>query len=367
MLARRRRPAFYSRGVPSRKRQRAALLLAAIAGVGLAGCGEPVTPDTGRVFEPSAPAAPLGVYHGSAATQEVAAFSRRLGRPVDLVHDYLGKHRWSSIQNVDHLADRWRRAGFEGRLVLTVPIIPDTGGSLASGAAGHYNRYFRKLAERLVQNGQDMAILRLGHEFNGDWYKWTINVPDGGRLFAAYWRQIVVTMRSVRGARFRFDWCPVAGSSYIRGDRQLSAESAYPGDRYVDYIGMDVFDQSWAPRTASAAARWRHLLLQRDGLSWHARFASAHRKPMTFPEWGLVHRDDDRGGGDAPSFIQRMHDWIQSHPVAYHLYFESRDPSGDYRVFGGRFPNAARSFVRLFGVPPAERTQPAVALAAPPS
>jgi len=352
--------------VPSLKRPRAALLLVAIAGVGLAGCGEPITPDTGRVVEPTTPAAPLGVYHGSAATQEVAAFGERLGRPVDLVHDYLGKRRWSSIQDVYHLADRWRRAGFEGRTVLTVPMLPDSGGSLERGAAGDYNRYFRELAERLVENGHDMAILRLGHEFNGDWYKWTIKVPDGGRLFAAYWRQIVVTMRSVRGARFRFDWCPVAGSSYIRGDRQLEAESAYPGDRYVDYIGMDVFDQSWMPRTTSAAARWRHLLLQRDGLSWHARFANEHRKPMTFPEWGLVHREDDRGGGDAPSFIQRMHDWIQTHPVAYHLYFESRDPSGDYRVFGGRFPNAARSFVRLFGVPPAERPQPAVALAGPP-
>jgi glycosyl hydrolase family 26 len=351
--------------VPLRKRPRAALLLVAIVGLGVAGCGKSITPDTGHVFEPGAPAAPLGVYDGSAATQDVAAFSKRLGRPVDLVHDYLGKRRWSSIEDVYHLADNWRRAGFEGRTVLTVPIIPDSGGSLAQGAAGRYNRYFRELAKRLVAGGQDMAILRLGHEFNGTWYKWTINVPHGGRLFAAYWRQIVVTMRSVRGARFRFDWCPVAGSSYIGGKRQLSAQSAYPGDRYVDYIGMDVFDQSWAPRTASAAARWRHLVLQRDGLAWHARFADAHRKPMTFPEWGLVHRDDNRGGGDAPYFIEHMHAWIQSHPVAYSLYFESRDPSGDYRIFGGRFPHAARTFVQLFGVPRAARPRQTLALAGP--
>jgi hypothetical protein len=48
----------------------------------------------------------------------------------------------------------------------------------------------------------------------------------------------------------------------------------------------------------------------------------------------------------------KMHEWIQTHPVAYHLYFESRDPNGDYRVFSGRFPKAAESFVRCFGAQP---------------
>jgi len=335
----------------------AVLAAAALGGALLAGCGEePLPPDTG-LMSPSSLAVPIGVYHGSAATPEVTAFGKRLGRPVDLVHDYLGKSTWRSIQDVYHLADRWRRAGFAGRTVFTVPIIPDSGGTLASGAAGTYDTYFRELARRLVAGGHEAATLRLGPEFNGTWFKWSIQVPNGGKLYAAYFRHIVRAMRGVRGARFRFDWSPNAGSSYVGKDgRQLSAESAYPGDRYVDFIGLDVFDQSWAADTKQASKRWKHLVRQRDGLNWHSRFASRHHKAMTFPEWGLVQRRDTRGGGDDPYFIRQMHAWIQSHPVAYHLYFESHDPNGDYRVYGGRFPKAARMFTYLFGANPPQPT-----------
>jgi len=335
------------------------VLLTVLAAAAAGGCtrADPAPPDTGLTAA-SSQAVPIGVFSGSAVPQNVAAFGDRLGRPVDLVHDYLGKRSWTSIKDVNHIAERWREAGFAGRMVLTVPIIPDSGGTLASGAEGTYDEHFRELAQRLVAGGHDMAILRLGPEFNGTWFKWTIDTPQGGRRYAAYWRHIVRAMRSVEGSRFKFDWAPNAGSSYVSDTRQLSAESAYPGDRYVDYIGLDVFDQSWDKDTKGPSRRWRHLVRQKDGLNWHSRFANTHHKAMTFPEWGLVRRRDDLGGGDNPYFIEQMHAWMQTHPVAYHLYFESHDPSGDYRVFGGRFPNAARTFVSLFGAQPRQAPAP---------
>jgi hypothetical protein len=305
--------------------------------------------DSGLIAE-SSQSVPIGVFNGFAATQNVAAFGTRLGRPMNLVHDYLAKDSWEKIKEVYHVGERWRVAGYAGRIVFTVPILPDSGGTLAHGAMGRYNHHFRELAKKLVAGGHDMAVLRLGPEFNGTWFRWTINTRNGGRFYAAYWRNIVRTMRSVQGARFKFDWAPNGGSSYVGGaQRQLSAESAYPGDRYVDYIGLDVFDQSWASDTGDASKRWRQLVRQKDGLNWHSRFANKHRKAMTFPEWGLVHRPDRRGGGDNPYFIRKMHEWIQTHPVAYHLYFESKDQDGDFRVFGGSFPKAAQAFVQLFG------------------
>ena len=44
------------------------------------------------------------------------------------------------------------------------------------------------------------------------------------------------------------------------GKRRLRAASAYPGDSYVDYIGLDVFDQSWAPQSDRASVRWREFV-----------------------------------------------------------------------------------------------------------
>jgi glycosyl hydrolase family 26 len=297
----------------------------------------------------SATPAPIGVFPGSAATRSVLRFEHTLGRPVDYGHDYIHKSTWRSITNVRWLARSWTAAGFAGRTVITVPMLPDHGGSMAAGAEGKYNPRFRRLARQLVAGGQGAAVLRIGPEFNGDWFRWTIRGRGGSARYKAYWREIVDTVRGVPGANFRFDWSPNGGSSWV-GSRRLRASTAYPGDAYVDYIGLDVFDQSWARHSRSASKRWQEFLTQTDGLNWHARFAAAHGKPMTFPEWGLVKRRDGRGGGDNPYFVDQMYDWIQTHPVAYHLYFESRDPNGDYRVFSGRFPRAARSFIADFGV-----------------
>lgn len=338
----------------ARHRARRSALLAALFAFGL--------------VSGSASAAPgdtLGVYHGSANTEGVKAFETSLGRTVARAHDYLDKRSWATMNDLAWMMQRWRDAGFANRMVLTVPMIPDTGGTLAQGAAGEYNVRFRTLAEQLVAGGQASAVLRLGPEFNGFWFQWTIDVPNGGALYAAYWRQIVATMRAVPGASFTFDWCANAGSSWIGDGRQLEAADAWPGDDVVDYVGMDVYDQSWAPQRADPVARWNEYVNQKNGMAWHAAFAAAHGKPMTFPEWGLVDRIDGYGGGDNPYFIEQMYRWIAQYPVAYHLYFESRDPNAEYAVFSGRFPNAAVRFVEYFGPNPPPPPPPPPASPAP--
>jgi glycosyl hydrolase family 26 len=306
----------------------------------------------GAAVPSTAEAAPgdlLGVFAGSGNTSGAIAFGDRLGRRLTFAHDFIDKGTWTSVTDMSWLGGRWREAGYTERLVLTVPMLPDSGGTLAAGAAGDYNHHFRTLAESLVAQGQGSAVLRIGPEFNGQWHLWTIDVPDGGALYAAYWRQIVTTMRSVPGAHFKFDWCANNGSAWTIGEQQLEAETAWPGDAYVDYVGLDVYDQSWAPWKADPVARWDEYLNLKNGLRWHAAFAAAHGKPMTFPEWGLADRADGYGGGDTPYFIEQMYWWIQAHDVAYHLYFESHDPNGEYGVFSGRFPLAAQRFVEYFG------------------
>jgi hypothetical protein len=290
----------------------------------------------------------LGVYAGAGAPQRVATFEGQLGREVSLVHDTFSKESWTALTDVGWWLSTWGSTKYAQRVVYTVPMLPNSGGTLADGAAGAYNAHFRLMAQRLVAGGRGNATLRLGPEFNGNWFKWTIAVPNGGAHFAAYWRQIVTTMRSVPGANFTFDWCPNAGSSYVNG-QPLKAESAWPGNAYVDYVGADIYDQSWAAHRADASARWNEYLNAPNGLRWHRDFAAAHGKRMTFPEWGIAQRTDGYGGGDSPYFIERMYEWIRTNNVAFHMYFEYADSVADYAIFGGRTPNAARRFVELFG------------------
>jgi hypothetical protein len=131
-------------------------------------------------------------------------------------------------------------------------------------------------------------------------------------------------------------------------------EAAYPGDAYVDYIGTDIYDQSWGSNYTDPAFRWNEYLTQKNGLNWVASFAGAHGKPITIPEWGLSIRSDGHGGGDNAYFIQHMYDWISSNNVAFQMYFEFDASDGAHRLMLTQFPIGAARYRQLFsGAAPA--------------
>jgi hypothetical protein len=68
------------------------------------------------------------------------------------------------------------------------------------------------------------------------------------------------------------------------------AESYYPGDRYVDVVGDDLYDIGFKAEWAAADALYK-----------------AHPgKPFAFPEWGLWGIDD-------PKFVEQMARFVKSH------------------------------------------------------
>ncbi len=268
----------------------------------------------------------LAVYAGPGDPAGVAAFGTWLGRTPTRAVDFLDhRYGWTGIENPGWMMKAW--AGNPYKLTISVPLLPAGAGTLQQGAAGAYNASFDRLARALVSAGRGDSILRLGWEFNGNWMPW--QARNDPAAYAAYWRQVVNTMRAVPGQSFKFDWCPNLGWEI--------SESSYPGDAYVDYIGQDVYDPlgNWG-------GSWSTLQTFDWGLNWHRDFARAHGKPMSFPEWGLW-------GVDNPDFIQRMHDWIRQNNVAYHSYFNV-DYSGRHEL--AHFPQARARFQALFGVLP---------------
>ncbi|MGZ4386734.1 MAG: NPCBM/NEW2 domain-containing protein [Gaiellaceae bacterium] len=286
------------------------------------------------------PGATLGVYRGAANPSGVADFGSWLGGQVSYAEDFLPGDSWSALEAPTWWLNAWKGTGH--RMVYGVPIIPGTGGSLAEGASGAYNGHFKTLAQNLVAAGQGDAILRLGWEFGGGWYAWAVKTTADASNYAAYWRQIVTTMKSVAPS-LRFDWNP------IWGWQQVDPALAYPGDAYVDTIGIDVYDQSWIPSYTDPVARWNDALTAQWGLQWHRDFAAAHGKPMSFPEWGLAIRSDGHGGGDAPYFIQQMAAWIAQNNVAYHIYFEVDVSDGQHMLTDSEFSQSSAAFTSLFG------------------
>jgi hypothetical protein len=294
----------------------------------------------------SSPSGTLGVYRGPGNPARIAGWEAWVGHPAYRVLDSFDRTSWSAMTD-PWAANQWRGSGYQ--VVYSLPMLPLSGASLSEAAKGTYNDYFKRIAQNLINAGQPSAVLRLGWEMNGSWYPWSIGQPNGTADYVAAWRQIVGAMRSVPGAAFSFDWCVDRGGSWVNG-AQLDPAQAYPGDQYVDYIGMDVYDHDWSPGYQDPIQRWQHIRDEPYGLAWHRDFAAAHGKPMTFPEWGLSERSDGHGGGDDPYFVERMADWISQSDVAYQMYFEYDEGTAAFHtLMSGRFPLGAARFQQLFG------------------
>lgn len=287
----------------------------------------------------------LGVHRGSGVPEKITEYENWLGKPVSYNVDFIGRpaanttNPWSKIDNPAWWCNQSKKVS--AKLVLSTGMLPSNSFTLAEGAKGTYNSHWQKFGKSMVNAGCASAVIRLGWEFNGKFYPWAAGGKESA--FVAYWRQIVDTLRKVPGQQFLFDWTPLAGNT------NANVEAAYPGDNYVDIIGLDAYDTAPSTlATATPAKRWEHQLNRPYGLNWQAKFSAAHNKPMSFPEWGLTVRPKDSlGGGDNPYYITKMWEWINSHRFVYAAYFEYDANDASHRLMTTQFPKSSAEFRRL--------------------
>jgi Glycosyl hydrolase family 26 len=312
----------------------------------------PVAAATPTPTPRSARSVPFGVYVGSGDPSGVAGFAAATGTHPVYASDYLPTNSgWAGMSGagtVSWLTGSWRGSGHT--LVLGVPIIPTDAsgtaqGTLAAGAAGLYNSTFVMLADNLVAGGAPNTVLRLGWEFNGSWYPWSVTNATDAANFASYFRNIVTAMRSVPGQAFKFVWNPNAGGSF--GGAYTPAQ-AYPGSAFVDYIGIDMYDEGWSsPPTPQSA--WANQLTQSWGLNWLTSFSAAEGRPMVLPEWGVDITSDGHGMGDDPYFVNQFANWIAANNVAWTNYFNFDAPDGSHDLLDGHFTSTLAAFRTAFG------------------
>ena len=105
---------------------------------------------------------------------------------------------------------------------------------------GHLDYYFSDWARR-IKNVNGTVMLRVLHEFNGDWYPWSISNNDKNpQLYVKAFRHIRQIFRNEKANNVKFIWCP--NSMSTPQEEWNFIMDAYPGDEYVDYVGLDVFN-----------------------------------------------------------------------------------------------------------------------------
>ncbi len=304
----------------------------------------------------------LGVYAGAADPPAVPAFAAKLGTHLHFAMDFLNGSTWRTITQPRYPYAKWKGKGYT--MVWGVNMLPDTytadsdpsraGGScagLTQGATGAFDHYFQTVATNIVNAGFADSIIRPGWEFNGGWFPWAAH--GCASAYAKYFANIVTTMRAVPGEHFTFEWNPTRGDLAV-GD----LANYYPGDAYVDYVGLDVYDVE-SQVYPGARAEFRHMQTQAFGLDWLSSFAATHHKQIVLPEWGLgwgtcsasgqriSDSNNETCGGDNATWINLMAKWIASHNVYEATFWDF----GTSSVRSGHNPKTAAALAVHFGVP----------------
>jgi hypothetical protein len=273
------------------------------------------------------------------------------GRPNDVIVMYTDRGSWRSVTSPWMGGSTSTFAGFAGTWVISQPLFPDSGpekGNLTDCAAGDYDAHWRQFGRWLVSNGRGNSFVRLGWEFNGLWFAWAATDPQA-------WIQCFRHASSAIKAaspKVRIDWNLNAHGSTT----SVGAFDLYPGDQYVDVVGIDTYDQ-YPPSPTSAA--FDAQCNGDAGLCQVITFARTHNKLFSVPEWGVVSQQNTKAGragaagGDNPIYVEKMYEtFIRNADIlAYEAYFPDSEINNvrSSLVDPNLNPSSAAAYQRLFG------------------
>ncbi len=281
-------------------------------------------PDPG---DPGTPATPTGFWRSGVnghRQSEIDAWVAFRKRPVDFQLTYTTRTgSWDDLVGPTY-ATEWPDKS--RAIIIAQPFTPNSVGASANGAQARaiatkaYDAQWRRWGQLLAAKkaaGYVEYVTELAWEFNGNWmFHSAVNATE----FVAAWRRIVDIVREVHPTA-EFAWTVNAG--YSQNPPSHNAQDCWPGDAYVNYVGVDLYDH-YPPAIGYAAVETREENNTGRARYW-ANFAAAHGKKMIFPEWGLNHRNgwEGIGGGDNPGYIQWMYDFFSELWAAGRLYGET--------------------------------------------
>jgi len=204
----------------------------------------------------------LGAWLGSWPGDDnpvLAQFEQDTGVRLDLVDVYLD---WRTpFANVSHALHHIARHGavpiltWEAQTITTTDILDGSRLlALRDGTRMTLDEYLGEFAAGTCQAARDTGqpvLLRILHEMNGGWFAWGIgyrdangNYPNTEHTYRQAWAKVHDAFDNRCGDRVKFVW---AVNHFSEGP-QTSITGTYPGDAYVDYVGIDGYN--WGGRAS---------------------------------------------------------------------------------------------------------------------
>ena len=225
----------------------------------------------------------LGAFVG---TGTLAGFEAELGRKVAINHNFVG---WT-----DDFTTMLSGLATGGRIPLVTweAWENSVGAPLTDIIGGTYDSMITARAQAVKAFGQKF-FLRWGHEMNGNWYPWD-GANNGANLaatttFISAYRHIHDLFVAAGATNALWVFCPNVDS--VPGDSWNQWQNYYPGDAYVDWMGLDGYN--WG--TVQSTSTWQtfHTIVSRIYPS-----LAAKGKPIMIPETASTEL-----GGDKAAWI----------------------------------------------------------------
>ena len=212
----------------------------------------------------------------------VASFERAIGRTLSIDHHYYG---WTD--SFPTALERWDVA--HGR----IPMISWSGTGLDSILSGRSDAMIRQRAEDVRAFGAPV-FLRWGWEMNGNWssddgsHNNDPGTTDGPKKYVAAWRHIHDIFTAAGATNAVWVWSP--NGTDVPDAPWNHWTHYYPGDAYVDWVGIDGYN--WG--TSRPWSSWTSFARLVEPI--YADYAS--RKPVMIAETGSA----EHGGSKAAWF-----------------------------------------------------------------
>ena len=192
---------------------------------------------------------------------------------------------------------------------------------------GEYDAFLQDYAEVIASHGRPV-LFRLANEMNGEWCHYSAyHTARDTAVFREFYRYVYSFFERAGAENVIWVWNPNGGSyPNFKWNHELMY---YPGDRYVDIVGMTLYNTG--TYYARVGERWQTFAELYDGL--YPRYLAQYGQPLMITEFASASM-----GGDKEKWVVDMFAHIGSlDKIKVAVWWDSRDLDA-----GG---NVARSYV----------------------
>ena len=192
--------------------------------------------------------------------------------------------------------------------------------------AGQHDAYIKRYAADVKAWGKPVMIC-LGHEMNGSWYSTSTafdapGVRHNGNTpadFVAMWRHVWGIFHDARADNVYWVWAPnvlFLNKNNTLAQQQADYKALYPGDGYVDWIGLDGYCDG-------VKGKWRTFSELFDAS--YRTITAITSKPLMIAEFGCSETGAPPGTSKAAWVKQAYEDIPQRFPRIELVNWFSRD------------------------------------------